>query len=172
MVAARAPRPVEAAREYRDAVRARGGKTSPYSVWSAFQSARVFHYPASQLAEAHSRAGGSSYSYLFTWCPPTLRRAVGSFHALDIPFVFGLAHGRGAGLLPGLSRISPSVSRLSSAMQKAWIQFARTGQPAHEGLPCWATYEHGTRSTMVLGRNCYLAHSPLEDERSLWERWS
>ena len=172
LVASRAPKAVEAAHEYRDAVNARGGKTSPYGVWSAFQSARVFHYPASQLAEAHNRAGGSTYSYLFTWCPPALRRAVGSFHALDVPFVFGVAHGKGAGIFPSFARLTPSVSRLSNAMQKAWIQFARTGDPAHEGLPSWAPYDHDARATMVLGKTCYLAHLPLEDERSLWERWS
>jgi len=172
LVSARAPRPALAAREYRDAVHARGGKTSPYGVWSASQSARVFHYPAPQLAEAQSRAGGSSFSYLFTWCFPAMRHAIGSFHALDIPFVFGLAQGSGMGMFPGLSRINPSVSRLSKAMQQSWIQFARTGEPSNDRLPQWAPYEPGARSTMVLGKNCYLANAPLEDERSLWERWS
>ncbi|MCH2185250.1 carboxylesterase family protein, partial [Myxococcota bacterium] len=38
-----APDPKIAAEQYREAIRARGGRTTAYEVWSAYQSARIFH---------------------------------------------------------------------------------------------------------------------------------
>jgi len=138
-------------------------------VWAAFQSARVFHYPASLLSEAQSSARGTAFSYLFTWRPPALRRTVGACHALDVPFIFGLAHSPVTRTLAGLGG---SATRLSRRMQHAWIHFARTGHPGHARLPDWESYDSASRATMVFGRQCYLADAPLEPERALWERWT
>jgi carboxylesterase type B len=168
-VAAAAPEAAAAAAAYREALRARGGRTTPFEVWSAFQSGRVFHYPASKLAEAHARAGGSAYGYLFTWRTPFLRRALGAFHALDVPFVFGLGR---SPLFRSLGSLAGSAGRLASAMQEAWTGFARCGDPGHRELPAWPRYEPAQRATMVLGRQCALVHTPLEEERRLWQDWS
>jgi carboxylesterase type B len=167
-VTSRAPDPPRAAWQYREAVRARGGRTSALEVWSAFQSARVFHYPASLLAEAQAQAGGDAYAYLFTWRPPALRRAIGAFHAIDVPFVFGLDNHRVTRPLAGLAN---GANRLSHSMQDAWAAFAHEGDPGHDELPSWERYGNDARATMVLGRRSYLADAPLEPERSLWERW-
>jgi para-nitrobenzyl esterase len=161
-----------AVREYRAAMEARsGGRGRPRAgaVWSAFQSARVFHVPAARLAEAQAEGGGRSHAYLFTWRPPNVRRAFGAFHALDIPFVFGST---GHPLARPLTGVSASASRLSRKMQHAWIRFAREGEPGHERLPGWETYDAYTRATMILGRQCGVDHAPLEAERSLLESWS
>ena len=162
------PAAPDAARQYREAVRARGGRTTPFEIWSAFQSARIFHHPAMRLAEAQSSAGGSAHTYLFTWRPPALRRTLGACHAIDIPFVFGLSHLPVARPFAGLA--SPAT-RLSGRMQHAWIDFARTGNPGHVRLPSWDAYGVAMRSTMIFGRDCYVADAPLEPERLLWERW-
>lgn len=167
--APRAPEPSVAARHYREALRARGGEVSPFEVWSAFQSARVFHYPASLLAEAQRAVGGIAYSYLFTWHPPALRRPVGACHALEVPFIFGLTHHPVVRPFIGLA---PSTGRLARRMQHAWISFARTGDPGHERLPPWQPYDVESRATMLFGRQCEVANAPLEEERRLWERWS
>jgi len=168
-VASFAPEPDAAAWQYREAVRQRGGKTSAFEVWSAFQSSRVFHFPATVLAESQSRAGGSAYTYLFTWRPPALRRRFGAFHGIDIPFVFGLTSHPVAAPLTGLA---PSATRLARRMQNAWAAFARTGCPDHLTLPDWEPYDTSTRATMVFGRDCYLANAPLEAERILWSQWT
>jgi para-nitrobenzyl esterase len=168
-VAANAPDAEAAAFKYREAVRARGGQTSPFEVWSAFQSARVFHYPAAVLSESQSEALGSVYSYLFTWRPPALRRTLGACHALDIPFIFGLTNNP---IVRPFTGLAASAARLSRRMQHAWINFARSGEPGHESIPAWEAYNANTRATMVFGRDCYLTDAPLEPERVLWEQWS
>lgn len=166
--ALRAPDPDRAALDYGRAVGARGGRTTPFEVWNAFQSARVFHAPASALAEAHSAGGGRTFSYLFTWRTPGLRRALGAFHALDVPFVFGGIRHPVARPLAGLGR---SAELLSHAMQDAWSSFARSGTPASERLDRWHAYDPSQRASMILGRDSYLARAPLEEERELWEQW-
>jgi para-nitrobenzyl esterase len=169
VAAPRAPKPAQAIRSYRKAVQARGGDTSPFEVWSAFQSARVFHYPATRLAEAQCKARGPVYSYLFTWHPPALRRPVGACHALEVPFVFGLTN---RPFLRPFVGLAPSAARLSRRMQHAWINFARTGDPGHERLPGWQAYDTDSRTTMLFGRECGAKRAPLEQERRLWERWT
>ena len=83
------PDPELASRYYRDAVAGDGGSTDIVDVWNSFQSARVFHHPAAQLAEAQVRAGGRVFSYLFAWRPPAIGGLIGACHALELPFVFG-----------------------------------------------------------------------------------
>jgi len=158
----------DAVRSWREALSARGARTSPSEVWTTFQSARVMHHPAAQLAEAQSEGGGRAHSYLFTWRPPAMRRALGACHALDIPFVFGSIQHPLA--LP-LTGFSTSAARLSRKMQHAWIGFARSGLPGHERLPGWEPYDVRRRPTMVLGRRCAIAEAPLDGERELLERW-
>ncbi len=167
-VGADVPSAEQALGEYRAAVRKRGGSTSAYSVWNAFQSARIFHVPGMDLAERHADAGGRAHSYLFKWRPRTLRNAVGACHALDVPFVFGLGNLR---LTRAMSGLSASAPRLSERMQGAWVGFVRNGTPQSDDLPEWDEYCGRHRATMLLGRQCYVADSPLEEERALLANW-
>jgi para-nitrobenzyl esterase len=153
---------------YREAVISRGGDPGAFEVWNAFQSARVFHRPASVLAERQRQAGGSAFAYLFTWRPPAMRRVLGACHAMELPFVFGFT-GHPAAL--AFTGMSPAASRLSRRIQQAWIQFVRSGDPSHDRLPGWPGYDDAKRATMVLGRRCYIDHAPLEAERQLIESW-
>jgi len=70
------------------------------------------------------------------------------------------------GYIFGMTRGARALGR---RMQDAWVQFARTGNPEHDKLPAWQTYEATRRSTMILGPRCYAEDRPLDDERSFWE---
>jgi para-nitrobenzyl esterase len=165
-----APLPEEAARAFRTAVEERSGRRQrPGEVWSAFQTARVFYWPASRLADAQVGGGGSAHAYLFSWRPTALRRSVGACHALDIPFVFGSTQHPLARPLTG---VAAATRRLSRRMQHAWIRFAHEGRPGHPKLPAWRAYDPARRATMILDRECRLAPAPLEAERALLEGWS
>lgn len=164
-----APDVVTARQQYREAIGERSAARQPYGVWSAFQSARVFHWPSARLAEAQHAGGGTVHSYLFTWRPPALRRALGSCHALDIPFVFGSTAHPLARPLTGASAVAP---RLSRTMQQSWTGFARSGDPGHLRIPDWPAFDPGRRATMIFGRRCVVDDAPLEAERRLLESWS
>ena len=157
-----------AARQFREAVRERGGRVTPFEVWSAYQSARIFHHPAAELANAQAQAGGRVYRYLFSWRPPALGPFVGAFHAIDVPFVFGLLSRPPLRFLPGLMR---PAKRLSDRMQEAWGEFARTGDPGHSRLPSWHSYEGRNRSSMVFDRECTMMDRPLDSELDLIDAW-
>ena len=168
-IVANPPESAEAVRLYREAVRERGGRTTPFEVWSAFQSMRVFHHPAFELANCHEKAGGNVYSYLFSWKPAAFSQSLGSCHAMELPFVFGLTRHP---LTRAFTSFAGSARRLSSRMQDAWIGFARRGKPGHFGLPEWDAYDSDARATMIFDRECTLADNPLVAERRLLDAWS
>ena len=139
---------------------------SASDTWVAFQTDRIFRYPATRLAELHAGHTPQTYAYLFTWAPPLGSRLVGSCHGLEIPFVFGTIRKRG--LRPWLGA-SPASRRLSRAMLGAWAAFARNGRPDHAGIADWPAYDEDRRATMILGTRCAVEDAPLEAQRSFWE---
>ncbi len=141
----------------------RGGEISER--WAAFQSDRIFHYPASRLADLHCASGGSTWAYLFEWTPPLVGSRLGACHGLDLPFVFGTL---GHPLLRPVAGFTRGAYRLSRRMQQAWIGFARTASPAHGDLPAWPAYTLERRSTMALGREDTLRDDPHERARGFW----
>jgi para-nitrobenzyl esterase len=54
-------------------------------------------------------------------------------------------------------------------MMEAWLSFARHGDPSHEGIGVWPTYETGGRQTMVFGPNTRVEEAPFEEERALFD---
>ena len=134
--------------------------------WCAFQSDRIFHYPASRLADIHADHQPQTYAYLFEWAPPVMGRVLGACHGLELPFVFGAL--KSVLLRAGLV-VSPSAGRLCDQMQDAWIAFARSGEPGHAGLPDWPAYSRFCRYTMALGDECTLREDPHHKGREFWE---
>jgi para-nitrobenzyl esterase len=139
--------------------------SAPWERWAAFQGDRVFHAPATQLAERHA-AHGRTWSYLFRWSLPLLRRPVGACHGLEIPFVFGSL--RDPWLRPWMGA-TRGARDLSQRMQRAWIEFARSGDPRHEGLPSWPRFEPERRPTLAFDARCALLESPFSETLPFWE---
>jgi len=162
------PQPAEAARAFQHALGERSAARSPREVWSAFQTSRIFHSPSARLAEAQHEGGGSAHAYLVTWRAPALRRALGACHAIEIPFVFG---NEGHPLVRPLTGLGSEGARFARRVQRAWLSFARRGDPGHDRLPTWPRYRPGERATMILGRECSLEDAPLDAERELVVRW-
>jgi para-nitrobenzyl esterase len=94
-----------------------------------------------------------------------MRGALGSCHALEIPFVFGTL---GTPAMDRFAGTGPDAQRLSDQMCDAWAAFARTGDPSHPGIPAWPTYDSGRRATMEFGPQTQLVDAPADAERRLW----
>ncbi len=146
---------------YRTAREARRERAAPADVWFAVQTDRTFRYHSIRVAEAQAKHQPSTYMYLFTQPTPLYEGALGSCHALEVPFVFGTNHGD----LAPLTGTGAGVEALARAMQDAWLAFARTGDPNHKGLPVWPAFTSKRRATMVLGTQQDVAYGPLEAER-------
>ncbi len=164
LIAARGGSPEDARRlvdAYEDARRSAERPFSPADVWFAISSDRTFRYHSVRVAEALSRHQPSTYMYLFSWKSPAFDGELGAFHALELPFVFGVFDT----VIGKLAGDDLAKDDLSTQVQDAWIAFARSGDPNHPGLPSWRPYDASERQTMVFDRQSALRRAPLEAER-------
>ena len=128
-------------------------------LWSALATDGVFRIPAIRLLEAQG-SHGRSWLYLFTCETPVFGGILRSTHALEIPFVFDNLDQRGADMLTG---DGPERQAIADAMHRAWIAFARTGDPG------WPAYEAPRRATMRFDRESELVDDPERPQREAWE---
>lgn len=89
------------------------------------------------------KGGAAVYMYLFTWQSPVFDGKYKALHCMELPFVFDnitLAnHMTGGG---------KGAHALADKMSQAWINFAKTGNPNHSGLPEWPSYNSANTATM------------------------
>jgi para-nitrobenzyl esterase len=155
---------IERYRRVRDA---RSEDVDPRSLMIALGSDGVFRWPSLQLAAAQSAQGAGTYVYLFEWESPAFGGVLGSCHALEIPFVFGVVDVPAVQMFTGAGI---EVEELSSHMQEAWLAFARTGNPTRTELD-WPQWDADRRATMVFGGRTAAVDGPRNEELSVWERY-
>jgi para-nitrobenzyl esterase len=153
---------------YRAARAARSEPVEVRDLWVAAGTDCVFRWPSLELAAAQGVQGARTYVYLFDWASPAFGGVLGSTHALELPFVFGAVHVPAVQLFSGAG---PEVDVLSKMMQKAWLGFARTGDPSHEDLGLWPVWDPASRRTMVFGPHTGVQDAPRDPELATWERY-
>jgi para-nitrobenzyl esterase len=133
-------------------------------LWTDISSDVVFRMPAIDLAEAQL-GHGRVWMYLFAWETPALDGALKSCHALELPFVFDTLDRPGTEFFTGTG-----VDRagLATAMHKAWIAFARTGEPRHDGIPAWYPYDFEARTMMRFDSQNQIIHDWRAKDRLAW----
>jgi carboxylesterase type B len=89
----------------------------------------------------------------------------GAGHSNERPFVFGALDDPGMADIAGSG---PGVEALSTAMQDAWLAFARSGDPSTEAL-AWPRFDPERRATMLLGDHCRVEDDPYRLERLAWQ---
>ncbi|MGH9247338.1 MAG: carboxylesterase/lipase family protein [Acidimicrobiales bacterium] len=137
-------------------------------VWVAIATDWVFRIPAIRLAEAQSRHQRATHVYEFGFRSSAFGGALGAAHAIDVPFVWDNLGRGGVELL--LGPLDERAHRLATVTSGAWLAFARTGDPRHEGLPMWPGYEPSRRAAMFFDPDgCRVVDDPNGDERSLWD---
>jgi para-nitrobenzyl esterase len=123
-----------------------------------------FRIGSVRWAENQRAAGGNAWLYLFTHASPARRGALGSCHALEMPFVFGTLDAPTQDKFAGTGA---DVQRLSREMMDAWLSFAVTGDPGHASIAPWPQYDGDKRPTMVFGTTASgQAHDPFGEERA------
>ena len=104
------------------------------------------------------------YLYLFAWRSPALGGSLGSPHTVEIPFVFD-----NTDIPMVMTAGGTEVKELAAKVSEAWIQFARSGNPNHKGLPHWPAYTTHERATMIFDNTCRVVNDFGSEERKLWE---
>ncbi|MGH9171416.1 MAG: carboxylesterase/lipase family protein [Acidimicrobiales bacterium] len=148
---------------------ARGESVQPPDLYTALATDWVFRVPSMRMAAAQASHNGSTYAYLFDWESPFGGGALGSCHALELPFVFGTIDNPLVALFAGAG---PDAEALSEAIQSAWVAFAATGDPA--AVPGarepWPAYSDVDRATKRLGSVRQVLLAPMEAERAHLDR--
>ncbi|MCX4985772.1 carboxylesterase/lipase family protein [Streptomyces sp. NBC_00572] len=126
--------------------RARPG-ARPVHVLMDLITDELFRVPAVRLAEARAASGRPVWAYQFDLPTPAHGGRLGAAHCLELPFVFAnfdqWAHA------PFVTGLAPAVrDGLAQTMHRAWIAFARTGDPNHADMPAWDPYDREWRTTM------------------------
>ncbi|MFX1363831.1 MAG: carboxylesterase/lipase family protein [Promethearchaeota archaeon] len=146
--------------------KARMGKLSnePIELFNALFTDISFRISTIRLLEAQRKHQPNTYNYLFTMESPN--KALGSPHIIEIPFVFNTFDAPNAEEFAGKG---PDVEQLSEKIMDAWISFAHTGNPNHDDLPEWPSYDVKNRATMFLGKECKIVNKAFDKEREAWE---
>ncbi|WP_172385877.1 carboxylesterase/lipase family protein [Streptomyces sp. MNP-20] len=111
---------------------------------------------------AHPRS--TAYAYEFAWRSRALGGALGAAHAVELPFVFDLAHLpqlHGPTALLGPDR---APAALASRVHATWIRFAEFGDPG------WDPYDDERRATMRIDTEWTLLDDPRGQEGRAWPR--
>ena len=156
------PDPASAYGTYRAARRERGEDDSPDEIFVAAIGDIMLRVPGLRLADAQtSRA--PTYAYLFDWKSPGMNGALGSCHALELPFVFGTHD-----TAPEFCGSGPVADAFAELTMDTWLAFARTGNPATTGAEA-PTWDADAKPIQVLGDNPRVEHDWRGPEVGVWD---
>ncbi|MFI7314095.1 carboxylesterase/lipase family protein [Streptomyces hygroscopicus] len=153
------PRPAQLVEAYRKA----RPEASAAELRSAIMGDALFGAGSWALADAHAaHPGSATFAYEFAWRSHALDGELGATHAVDLPFVFDLAH------LPALhgpaALLGPDEppAGLAARVHGTWVRFAETGDPG------WEPYDTRRRATMRIDAEWAQLDDPGGRERRAW----
>jgi len=115
---------------------------------------------ADRKAAQAAQGNAPVYMYYFTWRSPVRDGKLKAFHTLEIPFVF-----ENVDIGKPMTGTGQDRYALSDKMSRAWVAFARTGNPNHKGLPNWPAFNRDQRATMIFNNECKAVNDPGKEER-------
>jgi len=145
----------ECGNEIIDAYRRDYPRATPFDLYATIAASSV-RRPAWEQASRKTALGRApAYSYIYAWRTPVLDGRPGPFHGAEIAFTFDNAE-----LCDHYGGGSAEAIVLSKQVSTAWVSFARTGNPYHDGLPHWPKYTSEHRATMQFDRSCEIRNGP------------
>lgn len=130
---------------------------------SAIMGDALFGAGSWALTGAHAaHLESATYAYEFAWRSHALDGELGATHAVELPFVFDVAHFpqlHGSAALLGPDK---PPADLAARMHETWVRFARTGNPG------WDPYDDERRATMRIDAEWAQVDDPRSQERPAW----
>jgi len=117
---------------------------SPFDLWSHIAASRVRQSAIQQATIKSAQGAAPAYLYWFTWQTPILSGRPRAFHCAELPFVFD-----NTDRCENMTGGGDEARALGAVMSDAWIQFARTGNPNHPGMPHWQAFAPDRKQTMI-----------------------
>ncbi len=127
---------------------------SPFQLWSVIAVSSVRGSALRQARLKAAQGGAPAYCYQFAWQTPVLSGRPMAFHCSEIAFVFD-----NTDRCENMTGGGESARALAAKVSEAWIQFARTGNPNHKGLPHWEPLTAATNATMIFDDACELRNN-------------
>jgi len=126
----------------------------------AFSDLRFGRNADAQAERKAAQGTANVYKYYFTWRSPVRFGLLKSYHCIDIPFAFNNVEVAASMTGAGNDRYA-----LADQVSGAFAQFARTGDPNHDGIPQWAPFDARRRATMVFDTETRSVMDPHGAER-------
>ena len=103
-----------------------------------------------------------TWMYIWEWATPAFDGKFGAVHGHDVDASFHNVRAPicGAGSTPG--------RLMADRLASAWLAFAKTGDPNHDGIPHWPAYDPGQRATMMFAAEMRVENDPRAEMRKLW----
>jgi para-nitrobenzyl esterase len=138
-----------------DAYRHDYPKATPFHLYAIIAAASFRRAAFEQAIRKAALGAAPAYSYIYSWRTPVLDGRPGPFHACEIAFTFDNAE-----ICDHYSGGTPEALVLSKQISTAWVNFARTGNPNHDGLPHWPTYMAERQATLYFDTPCEVRNNP------------
>jgi para-nitrobenzyl esterase len=106
-----------------------------------------------------------AWLYQLMWNTPVMDGLLRSPHSLDLPMVFDIAMGERWKPYTGAV---PAADRVARAMSRAWVEFARTGDPGTSEL-AWPDYSLRRRDVMLFDEESTFALDAFRETRLFWD---
>lgn len=131
----------------------------PFELAAIISATTIFRMSAVRQAQLQA-TNAPAYLYWFAWKTPVLDGIPLAYHCAELAFAFDNID-RCANSTGG----TPEARDLAARVSQAWIQFARTGDPNHAGLPRWPAVSAQTLPTMIFDTRCEVKNDPDAQER-------
>lgn len=95
--------------------------------------------------------GAPVYMYLFDWQSPVMDGKYKAMHCMELAFVFNNVE-----RCKNMTGNTKEAQVLGEKISQAWINFARSGNPNHTGLPNWSVYNSTNTATMHFDNTCVI----------------
>ena len=110
------------------------------------------------VAQANAKSSNGDagvYMYLFTWQSPIMNGDYKAIHCMEIPFAMN-----NIARCEEMTGGGKDAYALADKMSQSWINFARTGDPNHKGLPSWPKYNSSVGATMMFDNTSTVRNHP------------
>jgi para-nitrobenzyl esterase len=132
----------------------------PFDIYSRMMAASVRQGAVTQCERKAAQGGAPAYNYWFQWKTPVLDARPRAFHCAEIAFAFN-----NTARAETMTTNSPEAQELAAKVSGAWVNFARTGDPNHKGLPQWPKFTADKCPTMIFDKTCTTIDNPDTVER-------
>lgn len=138
-------------------------EATPSDIACQFVTDRVMWAGSIDWAERKNATGGAPvYVYRWDYTTPALGGILGATHGGDLPFALdNYSYSPMAGE-------RPENAAMAKIMSEAFVRFAHTGNPNHDGIPEWKPYTEKARHTMAFNVETRAERDPRSELRALY----